>query len=149
MDLGFLLNVLRGLKFLERFCGWIWECISTSAYSIALNGEVRHFFPGMQGLRQGDPLSPYLFVLCIEYLSRLMKARLEDSEFKYHPKCRKHHITHLAFADDLMVMARGDGTLFQLVANILEEFGDVSGLRANRLKSNLFLAGVHGQIELI
>lgn len=48
-----------------------------------------------------------------------------------------------------MVLARGDGTLVQLVANILEEFGDVSGLRANRLKSNLFLAGVHGQIELI
>lgn len=43
-----------------------------------------------------------------------------------------------------MVLARGDGTLVQLVANILEEFGDVSGLRANRLKSNLFLAGVHG-----
>lgn len=144
VDWGFMLDVMRGLNFPERFCGWIRECISTPSYSIALNGKVREFFPGMQGLRQGDPLSPYLIVLCIEYLSRLMKARLRNSEFNYHPKCRLHQITHLAFADDLMVMARGDSISVQLLANILEEFGEVSGLRANRLKSNRFLAGVNG-----
>lgn len=101
----FLWDVLRGLNFPDRFCIWLWECVSTPAYTISLNGETRGFFPGMQGLRQGDPLSPYLFVLCVEYFSRLFKARTVDSAFQFHPKCGMHSITHLAFADDLMVLS--------------------------------------------
>lgn len=140
----FLEDVMRALNFPEIFCNWIMACVTTPAYSVALNREVKGFFSGMQGLRQGDPLSPYLFVLCIEYLSRLFKARTLDSEFNYHPKCGAHHITHLAFADDLMVMARGDLISVNILAIILNEFGETSGLRANSLKSSLFLAGVHG-----
>lgn len=68
-------------------------------------GRLIVFFPGMQGLRQGDPLSHFLFVLCIEYLSRLFKYRTIESNFKCYPKCGKRYITHLAFADDLVVMA--------------------------------------------
>lgn len=71
--------------------------------------EVRGFFPGMQGLRRGDPLSPFLFSLCIEYLSRLFKARTMEISFKFHPKCAMHSIKHLAFVDDLMVMSRVSG----------------------------------------
>lgn len=55
-----------------------------------------------------------------------------------------HKITHLAFADHLMVMTRGDVGSVQVRANILVEFGSISGLQANRLKSNLFMAGVRG-----
>lgn len=55
-----------------------------------------------------------------------------------------HQITHLAFADDLMVMARGHLISVQLLENVLQEFGDTSGLRANWLKSSLFLVGVRG-----
>lgn len=144
VDWVFLDDVLRALHFPDKFCKWIMACVTSPAYSIALNGEVRGFFPGMQGLRQGDPLSPYLFVLCIEYLSRLFKARIDESEYNYHPKCGMHQITHLAFADDLMVLARGDLLSVQKLAEILAEFGETSGLRANRLKSSLFLAGVRG-----
>lgn len=129
---------MRGLNFPERFCGWIRERVTTPAYSIALNGEVRGFFSGMQSLRQWDPLSPYLFVLCIKYLSRLLKARTDISEFRFHLKCRLHRITHLAFVDDLMVMASGDIRSVQIRVDILAEFGAVSSLQANRLISNLF-----------
>lgn len=66
------------------------------------------------------------------------------SDFKFHPKCGMHNITHLAFADDLTVMARGDINSVQILASILTDFGDVSGLRANSLKCSLFLAGVQG-----
>lgn len=109
----FLLAVISGLNFSDRYFGWIWECVSTPTYSIEMNSEVRGFFPGMQGLRQGDPLSPYLFILCIEYLSRLLKVRIDNTGFKFLPKCRLHQITHLAFADDLMVLARGVLPLFR------------------------------------
>lgn len=56
-----------------------------------------------------------------------------------------HSIKHLAFADDLMVMARGDLRWVQILSAILKEFGDVSGLKANNMKSSLFLAGEHGR----
>lgn len=112
-------------------------------YTITLKGEERGFFPGMQG---GDPLSPYLFVLCIEYLSRMFNARIDDSEFNYHPKCAQHNITHLAFADDSMLMARGDLISVEILGDILNGFGEILGLRANRLKSSLFLTGVHGWV---
>lgn len=144
VDWGFIDAVMRGLNFPDHFCGWIRECVTSPHYTITLNGEVCGFLPGLQGLRQGDPLSPYLFVLSIEYLSRLFKARVDDSEFNHRPKCAKHNITHLAFADDLMLMARGDPISVEILAAILDEFGAASGLHANRLKSSLFLTGVGG-----
>lgn len=147
--LGVPARCYESLNFPAKLCGWIRECVTTPAYSISLNGEVWGFFPAMQGLRQGDPLSPYLIILCIEYLSRLLKVRTYTSDFKFHPKFRQHWISHLAFADDLMVMAWGYIKSVQILADVLEEFGAVSGLKVNRLKSNLFLAGVDQQIEFL
>lgn len=93
-DWGFLDNMLRGHNFSVRFCGWIRACATSPTYCITLNGDVRGFFPGMQGLRQGDPLSPHYSVLCIEYVSRLFKARIDDFEYNFHPNCAMHNITH-------------------------------------------------------
>lgn len=135
---------MSGLNFPDHFCDRVRECVKMPAYSIGLNREVRGFFSGMQGLRQGDPLFSYLLVLCIEYLSRLFKVRIDYSEFNYHPKYALHNITHLAFADDLILRTRGDPISVEILADILTEFGEVSGLRANRLKSSVFLAGVRG-----
>lgn len=70
----------------DRFCTLIHECVSTPAYLISLNDEVRGFLKGMQGHRQGDPLSPFLFGLCIVYLSQLFKARTVTADFHFHPK---------------------------------------------------------------
>ncbi|XP_022873326.1 uncharacterized protein LOC111392262 [Olea europaea var. sylvestris] len=123
----FLRDVLHGLQFPSRFVHWVMEYVTSTSYSIALNGTSHGFFKGRKGLRQGDPLSPFLFVLCIEYLSRLLKAATDDNDFNFHPKCGSQKITHLAFTDDLMLFATGDVML-------------------NVLKSNLFTAGIHGQL---
>ncbi|XP_022852082.1 uncharacterized protein LOC111373749 [Olea europaea var. sylvestris] len=85
-------------------------CISTPSFSLAINGSIHGFFKGKRGLRQGDPLSPLLFVICLEYLSRALKVATNNLDFNYHPKCGPLKITHLAFADDLMLFARGDST---------------------------------------
>ncbi|KAL0322018.1 UNVERIFIED_CONTAM: Retrovirus-related Pol polyprotein from type-2 retrotransposable element R2DM [Sesamum calycinum] len=102
----FLSRVLHGYGFPPLFISWIMECVSTTSFSVALNGSLHGLFPGKKGLRQGDPMSPALFLLCMEYFSRLIKRNTTNSDFNFHPKCEKLKITHLLFVDDLMLFSR-------------------------------------------
>ncbi|XP_047978531.1 uncharacterized protein LOC125220400 [Salvia hispanica] len=117
------------------------ECVTSPSYSIMINGSPHGFFPGKRGLRQGDPMSPSLFILCIEYFSRLLALHTHGGGFNFHPGCARLGITHLAFADDLMLFGRGDNYSMQVLADAIEEFSACSGLEVNQAKSNLFFAG--------
>ncbi|KAL0287460.1 UNVERIFIED_CONTAM: Retrovirus-related Pol polyprotein from type-2 retrotransposable element R2DM [Sesamum angustifolium] len=134
----FLSRVLHGYGFPPLFISWIMECVSTTSFSVALNGSLHGHFPGKKGLRQGDPMSPALFLLCMEYFSRLIKRSTTNSDFNFHPKCEKLKITHLLFADDLMLFSRGDLPSIRILMECLQEFRDVSGLAVNNAKSNIF-----------
>ncbi|GFZ00592.1 eukaryotic translation initiation factor 4E [Actinidia rufa] len=107
-----------------------------------LSGNLHGFFKGKQGLRQGDPLSPFLFAICLEVLSRSLSRLSRNPQFKPHPKCSDLFITHLAFADDLNLFARGDATSVGLSMDCLKKFGECSGLCINASKSNVFMAGI-------
>ncbi|KAL0447380.1 UNVERIFIED_CONTAM: hypothetical protein Slati_1865900 [Sesamum latifolium] len=87
-------------------------------------------------------MSPALFLLCMEYFSRLVKRRTSDSEFNFHSKCEKLEITHLLFADDLMLFSQGNLPSIHILMECLQEFWDVSGLAVNTAKSSIFTAGV-------
>ncbi|KAL0407933.1 UNVERIFIED_CONTAM: putative mitochondrial protein [Sesamum radiatum] len=118
------------------------ECVSTTSFSVALNGTLHGFFPGKKGLRQGDPMSPALFLLCMEFFSRLIKRSTSNSKFNFHPKCEKLRITHLLFADDLMLFSLGDLPSVRILMECLREFRDVSGLAVNTSKSSIFTTGI-------
>ncbi|XP_074562910.1 secreted RxLR effector protein 78-like [Curcuma longa] len=105
MDWEFLMAALVGFEFPQRFCAWIRECVTTASYSISLNGGIYGFFSGKCGLRQSDLLSPLLFRLCIEVLSRRMQVISSLPLFHHHPMCKEVGITHFAYADDLMLFA--------------------------------------------
>lgn len=60
-----------------------------------------------KGLRKGDPMSPFLFVLAMDYLSRLLKILKNKAEFKYHHRCKKLHVVQLGFADNLLLLCGG------------------------------------------
>lgn len=142
---SFLQQVLEGLGFPYLFSSWVLECVSMAAYSLIINGNMCGFFKGRRGLRQGDLMSPFLFVLCLEYLSRSLNVAIADSEFNFHPKGKKLRISHLAFADDLMLFAKGDAPSISIIMDCLRDFEDKLGLQTNALKSSIFVAGIEGQ----
>jgi hypothetical protein len=85
----FLLSVLNTVGFPDIVIRWIKECITTPRFSISINGELNGFFAGGRGLRQGDPLSPYLFVLVMEAFSGLLNCMVNEGPFKFHWRCKK------------------------------------------------------------
>lgn len=137
----FLLDLLTHLGFPSIMVGWIRECITTTSFSIALNGKMHGFLKCKRGLRQGDPLSPYLFVLAMDYLSRSLNKATANLNFNFHPKCEKIGLSHLAFSDDIIFFSRGDSTSVSIILDTLCCFGQCSGLELNLTKSQLFATG--------
>jgi len=138
---NFVLKLLEAQNFPPLFISWIKECISSPRFSIAINGELAGFFEGMKGLRQGDCISPYLFIMVMEVLSRMLDKGTEQGKFLAHPLCLSPRLTHLAFADDLLVFSDGSHSSLLGISEILRLFHSFSGLDMNPAKSELFLGG--------
>ncbi|KAL2249828.1 UNVERIFIED_CONTAM: hypothetical protein Sindi_2456500 [Sesamum indicum] len=109
VEWDFLLSVLQLFGFLDMFNGWIEECVTTPSFSVGMNGKPHGFFPGARGMRQGDPLSPYLFVLVMEVLHMGFLQLIEqDMKFTFHWKCEASRVFQLGFADDLLLFYRAN-----------------------------------------
>ncbi|KAL0352312.1 UNVERIFIED_CONTAM: hypothetical protein Scaly_1619900 [Sesamum calycinum] len=125
--------------------------MTTTAFSICLNGSIHGFFPGAGGLRQGDPMSPYLFVLVMEVLQMLLSQLIEeDSSFGFHWKCHEIGLFQLCFVDDLLLSCNADEASVLVFQRGLQEFANLSGLQANPAKSQLILSkSAHGNREAL
>jgi hypothetical protein len=88
---NFLLYLLRRCGFSDKWCSWIFFCISTARFSILVNGCSSGFFPSTRGLRQGDPSSPLLFLIVMEALSCMMKRVVDGGVYYWFfsgsPRC--------------------------------------------------------------
>lgn len=78
-----------------RFTKWIIQCMRIVSYSIVINGKPSIPFQAKKGLRQSDPISPYLFGIAMEYFTRLMPNLRKNLDFNYHPKCAKVKLIEL------------------------------------------------------
>lgn len=123
---GFLLVVLRDFDFPQQFVQWMLEYVTSVSYSVSINGAMHEFFKGRRGLRQGNPQSPVLFGLYLEVFSRSMKMTSQRLGFHFHPLCVDIDITHLAYADDLLISAQADESSTSLFADCIQTFGDLS-----------------------
>ncbi|KAL9226247.1 hypothetical protein vseg_002079 [Gypsophila vaccaria] len=119
------------------------ECITTPKFSLTINGEMFGYFQGQRGLRQGDPLSPLIFTLCMEYLTRTIKYAAMRYPFHYHPMCKELKLANLMFADDILLFCKGDVQSIMTLLRAYSTFSKTSGLRINPSKSNAYFRGVN------
>ncbi|XP_048624100.1 uncharacterized protein LOC106453611 [Brassica napus] len=137
----FLFSCLNGLQLPSEFISWLRACICTTSFTVGYNGSVNGFFKGTRGLRQGDPLSPYLFVIALNNLSLMLNRAAQEMHFNYHHNCSNSRLTHLCFADDLLIFMDGSLESVQAVLQVLREFESRSGLSVSVHKTSFFASG--------
>ncbi|GJW05389.1 RNA-directed DNA polymerase, eukaryota, reverse transcriptase zinc-binding domain protein [Tanacetum coccineum] len=143
VDWNFLEQIMKNFGFHDKFIGWVMTCVSSAAFSICLNGERHGYFKSGRGLRQGDPMSPYLFTLVMEVLTLMVQRRIErDNQFKYHWGCKEIKLAQLCFANDLLMLCNGDYKSVEILKKGLMEFSKTSGLIPNMRKSTIFFGSI-------
>jgi hypothetical protein len=141
VEWGFLKQVMVRMGFHDKWISLIMECIRSVSYSLLINGNpTGHIIP-VRGLRQGDPISPYLFLLCEEGLTGLLKKATLQGEIHGVSLCpRGPKITNLFFADDILLFCRASLIECQKIQEILAIYEKASGQQLNRAKTTLFFS---------
>ncbi|XP_022559081.2 uncharacterized protein LOC111206456 [Brassica napus] len=149
IEWSFLRNVLSRLGFHEKWIMWIMACVTSVSYSYLVNGSAQGRVVPTRGIRQGDPLSPYLFILCTEVLSGLCrKAQLHGDVIGVKVSRNSPAINHLLFADDTIFFSRTNHKSCAKLISILKKYGDASGQCINLNKSSItFLAKTPGDAK--
>jgi hypothetical protein len=129
----FLEKVMQQMGFHHKWVTIMMECISTVSYSILINGEPHGYIKPSQGLRQGHPLSPYLFLLCTEGLhSLLQKAKNAGDIHGVSISRSGPKLTHLFFADDSLLFCKATTNEIRCIQDILTEYELALGQQVNR-----------------
>ena len=145
VDWGFLQFMLRKMGFAEQWISWLMLCISTVGYSVFFNGTiVGSIVPG-RGLRQGYPLLPYLFIVCVERLSTMIRDSKARGALHGCSVCRNApSISHLFFTDDSYLFFKSSLVEAEVVRDILSRFKQVSGQAVNYGKFEvMFSSNIH------
>lgn len=123
------------------FAEWVMQCITTVTYSFIINESTRGFVQPGRGIRQGDPLSPYLFILCSELLSSLSNLAQRNGKLRgIKIASGAPYINHLLFADDTMFFCKASIQMAQNLKQILATYESVSGQLINTQKSAISYA---------
>lgn len=136
---SFLEALMRKLGFNERWISWIHLCISSVSYNVLINGEQKGNIAPSRGLRQGDPLSPFLFIILTEALiSQINGAESEGRLTGLKIARVSPPVSHLLFADDSLFFCKAETQQCTELMKIIENYGKASGQQLNVSKSSIF-----------
>ncbi|GAU17164.1 hypothetical protein TSUD_177940 [Trifolium subterraneum] len=141
VDWGFLRGVMTKMGFTAVWIRWVMMCVSSVNYSVLMNYDrVGPILPG-RGLRQGDPISPYLFILVTECLTALIHQSVGRGDIHGVRICRgAPEISHLLFADDCFLFCRANVVEVNELMRILHTYEQASGQEINLVKSEVFIS---------
>ena len=132
-------KVMEKLGFANRFRDLIMRCVSTVTYSIKINGTLRGHITPSRGIRQEDPLSPYLFLLCAEGLSALIQSSVNRGQIEGIKICRGGpRLSHLFFANDSLIFCKATLKECDELQRLLALYEKTSSQSLNRAKTSLF-----------
>jgi hypothetical protein len=141
VEWAFVEGIMRKLGFAERWISLLMECICTVQYSVLIDGVPKGYINPTRGIRQGDPLSPYVFLLCAEGLSALFQQASALGHLKGIQSCRGGPwVSHLFFADDSLLF--GQANIFECskILEILNLYEGNSGQKINREKTAIYFS---------
>ncbi|XP_042484804.1 uncharacterized protein LOC122065079 [Macadamia integrifolia] len=144
IDWKFIFQVMHRFGFSERWIGWLNKILISSKISILVNGGPQGFFNVERGLRQGDPISPMLFIIAEEVLSRGLKRLIQSNQIKpiQGPRGAKTP-GHILFADDIFIFTNASQRYVHNLKNFLTKYQEFSGQCINLDKSKLFLGKIN------
>jgi hypothetical protein len=148
VDWKYLENVLVKLGFHWKWVQWVMACVTTVRYSVRFNGVLLDTFQPTRGLRQGDPLSPYLFLFVADGLSKVLQHEARNGSIEGVRVCRRApEITQLLFADDSLLFFRANSSQASYVKMALDRYSRAIGQLINFDKcSILFNAKQEGNV---
>ncbi|XP_075097905.1 uncharacterized protein LOC107806484 [Nicotiana tabacum] len=136
----YLLHVLRNMGFAEHFITMVWNLLSNNWYLVLVNGQSSDFSKSTRGVKQGDPLSPTLFILSAEVLSRSLNKFFEDSSFIGFGRPKwTDPLNHLAYADDTIIFALAHQDSLMKLMVVLVNYEKISGQLINKSKSSYYM----------
>ena len=132
---------MEKLGFVNRFRDLIMRCVSTVTYSIKINGTPRGHITPSRGIRQEDPLSPYLFLLCVEGLSALIQSSVNRGQMEGIKICRGGpRLSRLFFANDSLIFCKATLKECDELQRLLALYEKASDQSLNRAKTSLFFS---------
>lgn len=145
-------GVLLSMGFSPIWVHRVMECVTSVWYSVKLNGDIsNHFFP-TRGLRQGDPLSPYLFLCVAEGLTKILNRVVFLEELKDLQICRMAPgVSHLLFGDDSLVFFKADSQQALVIKRALQTFEKASGQKLSSEKCFILFCNqcpIEAQVEI-
>ncbi|KAL0011105.1 hypothetical protein SO802_006213 [Lithocarpus litseifolius] len=119
----------------------IMSCVSTVFTAVLFNGEAIDTIYPSRGIRQGDPLSPYLFILCMDFLGQLIEEKCSQNLWQPVKASRNGPaFSHLLFADDLVFFTKADSTNCSAIRDVLDDFCALSGQTVSEAKSRVYFS---------
>jgi hypothetical protein len=141
VEWDFLKATLDSMGFPPNITNIVMKCVTTVTFSILINGVPSQIFSPQRGLRQGDPLSPYLFILCADVLSNLITVAQKQNRIKGIKIAHgAPEITHLLFADDSLMFCRATKEDITYLHQIINNYQMASGQLVNVHKSEMMFS---------